>query len=27
VKMLGGVSYDRITEEGLWITRGGEAEL
>jgi 2,4-dienoyl-CoA reductase (NADPH2) len=27
VKMLGGVSYDRITEEGLWITRDGKAEL
>ena len=27
VKMLGGVSYDRITEDGLWITRDGKAEL
>jgi len=27
VKMLGGVAYDRITDEGLWITRGGKAEL
>ncbi len=27
VKMLGGVSYDRITDEGLWITRDGKAEL
>jgi len=27
VKMLGGVSYDRITDEGLWITINGEAQL
>lgn len=27
VKMLGGVSYDRITDEGLWITRNGQPEL
>ncbi|NEY89968.1 NADPH-dependent 2,4-dienoyl-CoA reductase [Tabrizicola oligotrophica] len=27
VKMLGGVSYDRITAEGLWITRDGTAQL
>ncbi len=27
VKMLGGISYDRITEEGLWITRDGQPEL
>lgn len=27
VKMLGGVSYDRITDEGLWITRDGAAQL
>lgn len=27
VKMWGGVSYDRITEEGLWITRDGKPEL
>ena len=27
VRMLGGVSYDRITDEGLWITRDGEAQL
>lgn len=27
VKMLGGVSYDRITGEGLWITRNGQPEL
>ncbi|MFC2966962.1 oxidoreductase [Acidimangrovimonas pyrenivorans] len=27
VKMLGGVSYDRITPEGLWITRDGTPEL
>ena len=27
VKMWGGVSYDRITDEGLWITRDGQPEL
>jgi 2,4-dienoyl-CoA reductase (NADPH2) len=27
VKMLGGVSYDRITDEGLWITRDGQPQL
>ncbi|WP_102223825.1 NADPH-dependent 2,4-dienoyl-CoA reductase [Acidimangrovimonas sediminis] len=27
VKMLGGVSYERITPEGLWIARDGVAEL
>ena len=27
VKMLGGVAYDRITDEGLWITRDGQPEL
>jgi len=27
VRMLGGVSYDRITDEGLWITRDGAAQL
>ncbi len=27
VKMLGGCSYDRISEEGLWITRDGQPEL
>ena len=27
VRMLGGVSYDRITDEGLWITRDGVAQL
>jgi 2,4-dienoyl-CoA reductase (NADPH2) len=27
VKMLGGVSYDRITDEGLWITRDGQSQL
>lgn len=27
VKMLGGVSYDQITDEGLWITRDGQPEL
>jgi 2,4-dienoyl-CoA reductase (NADPH2) len=27
VKMLGGVSYDRITDEGLWITRDGVPQL
>lgn len=27
VRMIGGVTYDRITEEGLWITRDGISEL
>ncbi len=27
VKMLGGVSYDRITDQGLWATINGEAQL
>ena len=27
VQMLGGISYDRITDEGLWITRDGAAQL
>ncbi|MBP6736350.1 MAG: NADPH-dependent 2,4-dienoyl-CoA reductase, partial [Rhodobacteraceae bacterium] len=27
VKMLGGCSYDRISDEGLWITRDGQPEL
>ncbi len=27
VKMMVGVSYDRITDEGLWITVNGEAQL
>ena len=27
VKMLGGVSYDRITDEGLWISRDGQPQL
>lgn len=27
VKMLGGVSYDRITDEGLWITRDEQPQL
>jgi 2,4-dienoyl-CoA reductase (NADPH2) len=27
VKMLGGVSYERITGEGLWITRDGQPQL
>jgi 2,4-dienoyl-CoA reductase (NADPH2) len=27
VKMIGGVSYDRITDEGLWVTINGEAQL
>ena len=27
VKMQGGINYDRITDEGLWITRDGKAEL
>jgi 2,4-dienoyl-CoA reductase (NADPH2) len=27
VKMLGGVSYDRVTDEGLWITRDGQPQL
>ena len=27
VQMLGGVHYDRITSEGLWITRDGRSEL
>ena len=27
VKMLGGVSYERITDEGLWITRDGQPQL
>jgi 2,4-dienoyl-CoA reductase (NADPH2) len=25
--MLGGVSYERITDEGLWITRDGQRQL
>lgn len=25
--MMGGVSYDSITEDGLWITRDGKSEL
>ena len=25
VRMLGGVTYDRITAEGLWLSRPGEA--
>lgn len=27
VRMLGGVTYDEITDEGLWITRDGSPEL
>jgi 2,4-dienoyl-CoA reductase (NADPH2) len=27
VKMLGGVSYDGVTDEGLWITRDGQPQL
>jgi 2,4-dienoyl-CoA reductase (NADPH2) len=27
VRMMGGVSYDSITEDGLWITRDGKSEL
>lgn len=27
VRMIGGVTYDRITGEGLWITRDGISEL
>lgn len=27
VKMLGGVAYQRITDQGLWITRDGKDEL
>ena len=27
VKMLGGASYDRITDQGLWVTINGEAQL
>jgi len=27
VRMLGGVTYDRIAPEGLWITRAGQPEL
>ncbi len=27
VQMIGGVTYDRITAEGLWITRDGQPEL
>lgn len=27
VRMWGGVTYDHITPEGLWISRNGEAEL
>ena len=27
VKMLGGVSYDRITDQGLWVTINGEAQF
>ncbi len=27
VQMLGGVTYDRISPEGLWITRNGQPEL
>ncbi|MCF8511749.1 MAG: NADPH-dependent 2,4-dienoyl-CoA reductase [Rhodobacteraceae bacterium] len=27
VKMQGSINYDRITDEGLWITRDGKAEL
>ncbi len=27
VRMIGGVSYDRITDQGLWITRDGVPEL
>ncbi|GHD98374.1 2,4-dienoyl-CoA reductase [Defluviimonas sp. 20V17] len=27
VKMLGGVSYERITDQGLWIARDGRQEL
>lgn len=27
VKMMGGVSYDRITPEGLWITKDNEPQL
>ena len=27
VKTLGGVSYQRITPEGLWIERGGQEQL
>lgn len=27
VRMLGGVSYERITDQGLWITRDGQQEL
>jgi NADH:flavin oxidoreductases, Old Yellow Enzyme family len=27
VKMLGGVTYDKITPEGLWVTKDGEPRL
>lgn len=27
VRMVGGVTYDKITDEGLWITRDGQPEL
>ncbi|SLN16724.1 2,4-dienoyl-CoA reductase [NADPH] [Aquimixticola soesokkakensis] len=27
VKMLGGATYERVTEEGLWIRRDGQPEL
>lgn len=27
VRMMGGVRYDAITEDGLWITRDGKSEL
>ncbi len=27
VKMLGGVNYDRITDQGLWVTINGESQL
>ncbi len=27
VRMVGGVAYDRITDEGLWIIRDGQPEL
>lgn len=27
VKMIGGVSYDEITPEGLWVTKGDERQL
>ena len=27
VRMIGGVTYDRITAEGLWITRDSQPEL